>query len=372
MGGEIPKQYQNINGKPLLRHTVESVLHCAGVAAVCVVIHPQDEALYRSAVSGLPRLLEPVEGAATRQGSVYNGLHFLKKWGGEQKILIHDAARPFAGADLFGRVIAALDTHEAVTPRLPVCDTLRKNGKTIDRTGISAIQTPQGFHFDTIMNAHEELAKQGDFTDDAGMVLALGGKVQEVEGARTNFKITSPGDKDMAERMMEGQRETRTGIGFDVHRFSDAPARHVRLCGVDIPYNRKLEGHSDADVGLHAATDAILGAIGQGDIGIHFPPSDPKWKGADSMLFLKEAARMVRERGGRIIHIDITLICEAPKISPHRPAMVTAIASALHCAPGRISIKATTTEKLGFTGREEGIAAQAVATITLPVQDGWA
>lgn len=317
--------------------------------------------------------LYKVIGGATRQASVDNGLKALEgKAQDHDLVLIHDAARPFlAHTDLESLLdaFAADPTLKAATLVKRVSDTLlAKNGDRPDRDQLYALQTPQAFHYALICKAHKAARAQQNQTDDTALVTDLGESVKLVEAQHFNEKITFAQDLKMAEKLWSpADYETRTGQGFDVHAFEDAPSeRKLILCGVEVPHERALKGHSDADVGLHTLTDAILGALAQGDIGRHFPPSDPAFKNMDSAVFLEKARDLVAESQGRIINIDLTLICEAPKITPHAPAMIARVASILQLDPARISIKATTTEKLGFTGRQEGIAAQAVATVKVP------
>ncbi|MBU0797789.1 MAG: 2-C-methyl-D-erythritol 2,4-cyclodiphosphate synthase, partial [Alphaproteobacteria bacterium] len=284
-------------------------------------------------------------------------------------VLIQDAARPFADAALIDRVLDALADHPGAIPAIAVADTLKRaiDGRietTVPRTGLYRAQTPQGFRFADILAAHRACAGQ-ELTDDASVLEAAGQTVVLVEGAEANVKITTAEDMMRAETLLGAARESRSASGFDVHRFAGS-GDHVTLCGVSVPHDSALEGHSDADVGLHALTDALLGCIGAGDIGQHFPPSDPQWRGASSDRFLAHARSLVEARGGRIVHVDVTLICERPKIGPYRDAMVARVAEILRLSPDRVSVKATTTEQLGFTGRREGIAAQALATIELP------
>jgi 2-C-methyl-D-erythritol 4-phosphate cytidylyltransferase/2-C-methyl-D-erythritol 2,4-cyclodiphosphate synthase len=286
-------------------------------------------------------------------------------------VLVHDAARPFASAALVDRVIGACDLSHGAIPALPVTDTLKRirGGLVLDtvpRDELAAVQTPQGFPFAPLLAAHRSAAAAGrdDLTDDAAVAALAGLPVRAVPGDRGNVKLTTPEDFAAAEHMLAGPPETRSAQGFDVHAFG--PGSSLWLCGIEVPHERGLAGHSDADVGLHALTDALLGTIGEGDIGMHFPPSDPRWKGAPSKLFLADAAARVRARGGRIVNLDVTLVCERPKVGPHRERMRRAIADIAGLDAGRVSVKATTTERLGFTGREEGIAALAVATVELP------
>jgi len=367
-GGGLPKQYRNLAGRPVLRHAVERLAGHPSIDAVCVVRRPEHLEAYRAALAGL-ELLAPVEGGATRQESVLRGLEALAPRAAE-RVLIHDAARPLIDAGTIARVIAALDATDGAIAAVPVTDTLKRAGAegriaaTVERAGLWRAQTPQGFRFGPILAAHRAAAGQA-LTDDAAVAEAAGLAVALVPGSEDNLKITTDDDLRRAEKLLSGGAvEWRTGSGYDVHRFG--PGDAVMLCGVRVPHTHGLEGHSDADVGLHALTDAILGAIGAGDIGQHFPPGDPRWRGADSARFLAHAAGLVAACGGRIAHVDVTLICERPKIGPHREAMISRISEILALESTRVSIKATTTEGLGFTGRGEGIAAQAVATIALP------
>ncbi len=366
-GAERPKQYLDLAGRPILRHTVEAFLRHPQVSAVQVVINPAFRDLYATAVAGLG-LPEPVAGGASRQDSVRNGLERLAE-SAPDLVLIHDAARPLIDEATISAVIAALDAQPAAIAAVPVADTLKRGhdglvADTVDRSGLWRAQTPQGFRFPDILAAHRAAAGL-ELTDDAAVAERAGLPIALVPAKEENFKVTTPDDLTRAARVLDANlSDIRTGMGFDVHRFTDGD--HVTLCGVRVPHTQKLEGHSDADVGLHALTDAILGALCVGDIGSHFPPSDPQWRGADSSRFLRHAADLVAERGGRIAHVDVTIICERPKVGPHREAMATRIAEILGMDASRVSVKATTTEKLGFTGRGEGIAAQAVATVRLP------
>ena len=368
-GGEMPKQYLPLAGKPVLRHSVERFLAHPGVDAVRVVIHAADRDLYDAAVAGLD-LLEPVGGGDERQDSVRLGLESLAEMEPD-KVLIHDAARPFADDGLIARIVAALDGQAGAIPAVPVHDTLKRGADgliagTVDRSGLWRAQTPQGFRFAEILNAHHRFAGE-TLTDDAALAERAGFAVALVDGSEDNVKVTTPDDMIRAEAHL-GAAEYRTGTGFDVHRFG--PGDQVTLCGVSVPHEATLSGHSDADVGLHALTDALFGAIGDGDIGSHFPPSDAQWRGADSALFLEAAGSRVAARGGTIVNVDVTLICERPKVGPHREAMRERIAEILSIAVERVSVKGTTTERLGFTGRGEGIAAQAAATVRLPAPEG--
>lgn len=367
-GGEMPKQYRMLAGKPLLRYCAEAFARHPQIDAVRVIIHPDDRALYDAAVEGLG-LLPPVHGGKERQDSARLGLESLAGMKPDT-VLIHDAARPFPDDALVARTIDALAEHPGALAAVPVNDTLKRAGAgnaiaaTVDRAGLWRAQTPQGFRYPEIMAAHHGAAGQA-LTDDAAVAERAGLSVALVMGNEDNFKVTTEDDLARAARKLGGTGdETRIGMGFDVHRFG--PGDKVWLCGLEIPHTHGLVGHSDADVGLHAITDALLGAIGEGDIGQHFPPSDPQWRGAPSDIFLAHAGKLVREKGGRILNIDITFMCERPKIGPHRPRMSARVAEILGIAAERVSVKATTTEKLGFTGREEGMAAQAIASVRLP------
>ncbi len=372
---DLPKQYRPLGGAPILARSLAAFAAHKRVSAVITVIHRDDEARYRAAAEPFAaRLLPPVHGGRTRQESVRAGLSALRS-ASPRSVLIHDAARPFVPSQVIDRVICALDTHTAAIPACPVSDTLKRaEGDrivgTVERGGLWRAQTPQGFRYRDILAAHDAAAAahQDAFTDDAAVAQWHGLDVTLVEGAESNRKLTTTEDFDLAERLLRAGQgrlpESRTGQGFDVHAFTDGD--HVMLCGVRVPHERGLAGHSDADVGLHALTDAILGAIGDGDIGAHFPPSDPQWRGAASDLFLRDAARRVAARGASIVNVDVTLICQTPRIGPHRDAMRARIAEILGIAIDRVSVKATTTEGLGFTGRKEGIAATATATVRLP------
>lgn len=369
--GRGPKQYELAGGVPVIARSLQAFAAHPGVDLLQVVIHSDDSALYQAAVPGRPpKLLPPITGGATRQASVLAGLEALASHA-PARVLIHDAARPFVSPVVIDRVITALDTHQAAIAALPVADTLKRAGPdgliagTVDRSRLLAAQTPQGFAFAPILAAHRAALTAGlsDFTDDASIAEWAGIDVRLVEGAAGNVKITTADDLTRADHMVSSSIMTRTGLGFDVHAFTQGD--HVWLGGVRITHTHKLDGHSDADVVLHALTDALLGAIGDGDIGQHFPPSDPQWKGAASILFLEDAARRVRARGGRVVNVDVTVLAEAPRIGPHREQMQAVIAHALGCAPRDVGIKATTTETLGFVGRREGIAAMAVATVVV-------
>lgn len=373
------KQYLPLHGEAVLAHTVRMFASHPAINAVQVVIHANDHEHYQAAISKQQdQLLAPVEGGATRQQSVLAGLQALQE-SAPDNVLIHDAVRPFVTAEDISRILSALETHDCVLPALPVTDTLKRSEDgflkgSVDRSNLWRVQTPQGFRYQQILQAHLAAKDTGktDFTDDSSIAEWHGLKVHLVEGSSRNIKLTTADDFAFAEAFSLQQTNTspspaasiRVGNGYDVHAFE--PGDHVTLCGVRVPHTQSLKGHSDADVGLHALTDAILGALCDGDIGTHFPPSDPKWAGADSSLFLENAAKRVDERGGSINHVDITLICEAPKIGPHADAMRARVAQILNIPVTHVSIKATTTERLGFTGREEGIAAMATATLHLP------
>ena len=365
VGGDLPKQYRPLDGAPVLRRTLGAFLSHPAVDRVRAVIHPDDGALFETASRGLD-VMDPVPGGATRQDSVRLGLESLESLR-PGRVLIHDAARPFVDAETISRVLEALDTHPGAIPALPVSDTLKRGengliGGTVDRDDLWRAQTPQGFRFTDILAAHRRAAGSA-LTDDAAVAEAAGLEVALVAGSADNLKITT--DEDLRRAQDAGDHgQTRTGLGFDVHRFG--PGDHVMLCGVPIPFDLGLEGHSDADVALHAITDAVLGAVGAGDIGAHFPPGDAQWKDAPSAVFLEKAAELVSGMGGTIANVDITVICEAPRIGPHRAAMTARIAEILGIREDRVSVKGTTSEGLGFTGRGEGIAAQAIATVQLP------
>jgi 2-C-methyl-D-erythritol 4-phosphate cytidylyltransferase/2-C-methyl-D-erythritol 2,4-cyclodiphosphate synthase len=358
-GGDLPKQWQMLNGQPVLAHTLAAF---AGLPRV-LVIHPDDRAR-AEAIAGDAQI---VEGGATRDASVMNALLALEGRG-VAHVLIHDGARPLVSAAVIDRVRGALDASPAAAPALAVTDALWTGTQglvsgTRDRTGLYRAQTPQGFHYDAILAAHR--AHPGGAADDVEVARAAGLAVTIVEGDENNLKLTFPGDFDRAAAIMKGRgMDLRLGNGFDVHAFCEGD--DVWLCGVKVPHGKGLLGHSDADVGMHALTDAIYGALAMGDIGRHFPPSDPKWKGAESHIFLRHAANLAREHGYAIANCDVTLICERPKIGPHAEAMRAALADIMGVEVDRVSVKATTSEQLGFTGREEGIAAIATAALMKP------
>lgn len=362
--GSAPKQYLPLAGKALLAHSVDALLAHPGIDSVQVVIGAGQEEAYRAAIGERP-LPPPVTGGATRRDSVLNGLAAVPD---AARVLIHDAARPFLPAAVVDRLLAALETAQAAVPVLAVADSLAHGGPSlgdaVPRDGLVRVQTPQAFRYDTILRAHAAWPTEREATDDAQVARAAGITVATVAGDAALEKVTWKEDFGAAETRLAARLVSRTGLGFDVHAFADGDG--VRLGGIDIAHSRALAGHSDADVALHALTDALLGAIAAGDIGSHFPPSDPRWRGVDSGVFLAHARDLVSERGGRIDHVDLTIICEAPRIGPHRDSIRARLAALLRVPEARISIKATTTERLGFTGRGEGIAAQAVATVRLP------
>ena len=370
-GGELPKQYAMLGGMPALRRAVLAFLRHDEVAGVQVVIHPADRDLYRPAIEGLD-LPPPLEGGATRQESVAAGLEALAARG-EAIVLIHDAARPLVPADLIGRCIAMARAQReagaavAVVPALGVADSLRRGAGRlegeVDRAGLVRVQTPQCFDLLPFAALHRAAAG-AEASDDAALAMRAGWSVETVAGDEMNLKLTNPADFARAEALLAARMSVRTGLGFDVHAFE--PGDHLWVGGIRVAHERALKGHSDADVGLHALTDALLGAAAAGDIGDHFPPSNPQWKGAPSPLFLEHARSLIAARGGRIDHVDLTIICEAPRIGPHREAIRARIAELLRLGLDRVSVKATTTERLGFTGRGEGIAAQAIATVRMP------
>lgn len=370
-----PKQYQRIGGRAVIARTLDMFLAHPRIGPVVVAIHADDSALFRSAAGASADRVITVTGGASRQDSVRLGLLALRGHAPNQ-VLVHDAVRPFVDAELIDRTIAGIGERQGALPALPVADTLKREsaagmiGETVSRNGLHAAQTPQGFPFWPILAAHEKAHHLGktDFTDDAAIAEWAHIPVKIVRGSPDNVKLTWARDISMADQRLSGERprfpDIRTGNGYDVHAFE--PGDHVVLCGVSIPHDKKLAGHSDADVGLHALTDALLATCGAGDIGTHFPPSDPQWKGVASRIFVEHAAKLVRAHGGRIANADITLICEAPRVGPHREAMTETLSAMLAISRDRISIKATTNEKLGFVGREEGIAAIATVSVVFP------
>ena len=374
VGGDVPKQYQKLGGQPVLRLTTLAFARHPAVDRIQLVVGEGHEALCRQALDGLD-LPPPVPGGTTRQISARNGLEALAATPPD-RVLIHDAARPFVSNELISQVISALDSHPAAIPGLPVADTLKRVEDdlvraTVNRIGLMSVQTPQGFRYDLIRAAHRRAAELGvtDMTDDSSIAEWAGLSVAVVAGAPDNRKLTTAADLSDAQwrlsaAAMLATGDIRVGQGFDVHGFE--PGDAVMLCGVRIPHDRRLAGHSDADAPLHALTDAILGAIGEGDIGVHFPPSDPQWRGADSALFLRHALQLLTARGGLIANVDVTIVAEAPKIAPHVAVMRERLSAILGITRDRIGIKATTSEKLGFTGRREGLVAMVTATVRLP------
>ncbi|WP_244953757.1 bifunctional 2-C-methyl-D-erythritol 4-phosphate cytidylyltransferase/2-C-methyl-D-erythritol 2,4-cyclodiphosphate synthase [Stappia indica] len=382
-GGGVPKQYRQIGGTPVLRRTIEAALACDRVSAVAVLIGENDDAHYADCIAGLadPRLQPPARGGDTRQATVLNGLRALEHLAPDI-VLIHDGARPFVSIEVMNAAIDAIAAgHRAAVAAVPVSDTLKRADPesgailgTVERSGLYAAQTPQAFRFSDILDAHERAASEGlaSFTDDAAVAEWAGLAVVLTPGEAGNVKITTAEDlrrfdRDSATREPRMDMETRVATAYDVHAFE--AGNGVVLGGIAIPHDRALMGHSDADVVLHALTDAVLATICDGDIGHHFPPSDPQWRGAASDQFLDYAVDRLRQRGGRISHLDVTIVCERPKIGPHREAMRARIAEICGTPLHRVSVKATTSERLGFTGREEGIAALATATVRLPEQN---
>lgn len=366
---EVPKQYMRLGGQSVLAHSIHALRSTLPAAPIQSVIGADQHAAYVEAVADIPGLLPPVTGGATRQESVLRGLEALMQYGGAEFVLVHDAARPFVTQVTIDAVLSALEDGAAMAlPGLPVTDTIKhiQDGvaSTLIRDTLFAVQTPQGARFEQLLSAHRAASGKA-LTDDAAVMEEVGYRVTLTAGDPDNSKLTTAEDMKKAEaRLTPALDDIRVGQGYDVHRFEVGST--VTLCGVSVPHSASLKGHSDADVGLHALTDAILAALAEGDIGQHFPPSEAKWHGVASDIFLKFAADRVKARGGKIANLAVTLICEAPKIGPHRTAMQNRITDILGLEPGRVAVQATTTEKLGFTGRSEGIAAQALATIRLP------
>ena len=379
-GEGLPKQYRSICGEPLITHTLRNLLATDHAVAATTVIHPDDASLFGDSIQSLDASLRervgaPAHGGPTRQQSVHAGLEELARRGeAPEVVLIHDGARPFASSALVERAIRHARLHGAAVPGFAVTDTIKEIGPngcvtgTPDRSRLRAVQTPQAFSFPLILEAHRRASREGrhDLTDDAAVAEFAGHQVHVFEGEPENMKITTSDDFTRAEgRLLANLPDVRMGQGYDVHALVEGD--HVWLGGVKIPHDRALSGHSDADVVLHAITDAILGAIADGDIGAHFPPSQAQWKGASSDIFLRDAMERVSRKGGIVAHIDATVICEQPKIGPHRDAMRAQIAAITGLSLDRVAVKATTSERLGFTGRGEGIAAMAVATVRLPL-----
>jgi 2-C-methyl-D-erythritol 4-phosphate cytidylyltransferase/2-C-methyl-D-erythritol 2,4-cyclodiphosphate synthase len=364
-GGEVAKQWRDLAGRPVARWSAEALLG-AGAEALVLVVRPGDEPLAEAALAGLPRWRLAC-GGSDRIDSVRAGLDALSGVAPEA-VLVHDAARPFVARPHVDALLAALGGAAGAVPALPVADTLkRREGdavSTVDRAGLFRAQTPQAFRYPDLVAAYAAWPAGEAPTDDAAVVERAGGAIALTPGDPLLMKLTYAEDFPMAERLAGAARIARTGFGYDAHRFG--PGAAVWLCGVEIAHTAGLVGHSDADAGLHALTDAVLGAIGAGDIGDHFPPSDPRWKGAPSHVFLRHAAELVAARGGRILNVDVTLVCERPRNKPHREAMRARVAEILGLPVERVSVKATTPEGMGFTGREEGLAAQAVASVETP------
>ncbi len=373
----IPKQYLPLAGVAMLRHSVLAFLNHPQISDVICVIHPDDLSLYEEAVSGLD-LLNPVFGGETRQISVRKGLEALKEYNPD-KVLIHDGVRPFVSKRIISGILEKLETHPAVIPAIAVEDTIKKYGDgkiewTLERQDLWRAQTPQGFIYEDILNSHQAF-KGLNFTDDSALNEYAGSPVGIVPGTQNNFKITTKEDYERAKQIAafsieKVREETRCGIGYDVHAFRKKLAKEnnlIRICGVDIEFDKKIQAHSDGDVAIHAIMDALLGAIGEGDIGEHFPPSDEKWKNANSCEMLKTINNLVIKKGATINNIDITIICEKPKILKLKNKMKEVIAKILNVSQNRINIKATTTEKLGFLGRGEGIACEAIASVKMNI-----
>jgi 2-C-methyl-D-erythritol 4-phosphate cytidylyltransferase/2-C-methyl-D-erythritol 2,4-cyclodiphosphate synthase len=364
MGGELPKQYRPIAGKAVLAHAVDALASHPRVNAVRVVIGAGQEEMAQAAL-GARDIGDVIIGGAERSDSVRAGLDAI----GEGVVLVHDAARPFCPHDVIDRLLDALERGDGAVPVLDVSDTLARGvgqlDEMVERNRLMRVQTPQAFHVEDLRYAMDESGKRSA-TDESTLLVAAGLKVIAVEGSPMLDKLTTPADWERAETMQAARLTVRTGMGVDVHAF--AGGGPIVMGGIEVPHDKGLAGHSDADVVLHSITDALLGAAGEGDIGLHFPPSDSQWKGANSDRFLAHAAALIRDRGGIIDHVDCTIICEAPKIGPHREAMRARIAEILQLKAGQVSIKATTTERLGFTGRGEGVAAQAVATIRMSIE----
>ena len=378
LSSDVPKQYMDVNGKPILLHTLEAFEGIQGLKEICVVVNPEHSEFYTPILERFKNI-NSVNGGKERINSVYNGLSSFSNLNSQAIILIHDAARPFVSSNDIYALLDTMNVSHAASLVSPVVDTLCRDqegahcrGDTVQREGLFALQTPQAFRYDVIMAAHEKADRHKSYTDDTSLVSDMGEPVTLVEGSKMNFKITTQDDLYMAEAILstELSTEIRSGLGYDVHAFDEAEqgVKSIRPCGVDIPYDRKLKGHSDADVGLHTLTDAILGAIGEGDIGLHFPPSNNDFKDMDSAIFLEHAMTLLRDKGGELVNADVTLICERPKVGPYREQIISRMAEILGVSEQRLNIKATTTEKLGFTGRKEGIAAQAIVSVRMPVR----
>lgn len=369
-GGETPKQYLPLNGKPVLRHSIDTFQSIKKCKSIQVVINEEHLNLYQNSVKNL-NLPPPINGGKERNISVFNALKNIANISNKDLVLVHDAARPCVSKDEILNLLAAMNTEKAASLATPVTATLRKGendyaGTQISREALWAMQTPQAFYYGDLLKAHEASKPGLPYTDDTSLISEFGITVKIIRGASTNIKITTLEDFKMAEKILSPSMTILSGTGFDVHAFDTEKAGPVKLCGIDVQHNYALKGHSDADVGLHALTDAIYGAIGEGDIGIHFPPSNPDFKNMDSVIFLQHALEEMADKQGQLQNIDLTLICEEPKIGPYAPQMKQRIADICGLSAARVNIKATTTEKLGFTGRKEGIAAQALVTVRIP------
>ena len=377
MAAEIPKQYIKIHGKTMLAHTVRVFQLLEACERIIICIGAGDANMLQNALPDMTKI-KTVLGGKERKDSIYNALTSMQNPKDNELILVHDAARPCVNPDDINALLNAMSTARAATLASPVSNTLRKGesdgeliaaGDIVSRENLYNFYTPQAFHYKDIMQAHKSSNKDHTATDDSQLVSSLGIDVAIINSSPKNIKITMPEDLELANIYLKTETETRIGQGFDVHAFDTTKKGPVRLCGIDIEHNYALKGHSDADVGLHTLTDAIYGSIGAGDIGIHFPPSNNDFKDMDSAIFLKHAVELLHAKGGTLINADITLICEAPKLAPHNQAMKERVAEICGVHSDRINIKATTTEKLGFTGRKEGIAAQASVSVSLPVSD---
>lgn len=371
LGATLPKQYIKIAGKAVLRHTLDNVMLWPGLKSLRVIINPEHSDLYHEAVFGLS-LAEPVEGGNERKDSINNAINNLSNVSDEDIVLVHDAARPFVQWKNVEALLEAVEVNDAATLGVPVSDTLRLQDDHTDlnRDSVYAVQTPQAMRYRDFKAAHNQADLAKVYTDDMSLARDIGLETVMVPGHTTNFKITTQDDLKMAKVLLLQNIQTRTGTGFDVHAFeTESSSRKLMLCGIEVEHEVALSGHSDADVGLHAITDALLGALGAGDIGQHFPPSDDTFKDMDSALFLGKAKDILDGRDGSVENIDVTLICERPKIGPYASRMKARVAEILKIDEAQVNIKATTTERLGFAGRGEGIAAQAIATIKVPVHD---
>ncbi len=368
--GDKPKQYANLAGKSVLRRSLDNLKEAFPTTRAFVIVHADGDPYLAEQISGFDGTIITVPGGKTRTQSVRAGMATLEDLAPDL-VFIHDAARPFVAAKVAEELLSTLQNVQAVAPILPVIDAVKQFDETLgddlQRGKMRRIQTPQGFRYNDIWPIFQSLEADAQFADDIAVAKFAGLSIGTVDGDEKTFKITYPEDLEKAIRMLGKKNYIATGTGFDVHRTE--PGDSLWLCGIEIAAGFSLKGHSDADVGLHALTDAIYGALAEGDIGDHFPPADPKWKGVESHVFLSHAKSLVKKRGGTLQHIDITLICEQPKIKPHRENMRRRVSEILGLSENRVSIKATTTEMLGFTGRGEGIAAQATATVSMPAYD---